>query len=254
MNLLNVRFTERSAKNERDFLEKAVAEDPNSAEAWGRLAGILASDYLNVWNGAGEAELGQARDALQKALALESDNPMALHAKGLILRAQDDHAGSRDAFRAVRIADPSIHCASAQEAAQEINLGNWNDDVRALLQHPIDHGQKDPSFGVFHSIFARGYFFDGKYSDAIPHLETSVKERPHLWYNRLYLVAAYQIMKNTTERDKALDDFRNEFPTFQLRDIEENEKRSPSPSSFVKNGRDVFHKYVTDAWNEHPPK
>ena len=255
MNLLNVRFTEKSTKRERDFIEDALKEDCNSAEAWGRLAGMYASDYLNGWNGAGASELKKAEDALEQALKLEPTNPMALHAQGLIERAKNNHTASRDAFRAAHAQDNGIHCAFAQEAAEEINLGNWNSNTRDLLQHAIDHGIKDPSHGVFYWIMARGYFFDKDYDSAIQFLERSVAERPNLWYNRLYLVAAYHILGRTKERDAALDDFRNQkqFSTFKITDLPAYESRSPDASPFVKDGRANFRENVTKAWNEYPP-
>jgi hypothetical protein len=68
------------------------------------------------------------------------------------------------------------------------------------------------------------------------------------------LVAAYYAVGNTTESKNELDRFYAEFPKFQFSDISENEKRALSPSPFVKNGRDAFHKNITDAWNANPPK
>ena len=254
MNLLNVRLTPTSTKRERDFIEAALSEDPTSVEAWGRLAGVYASDYLNCWNGAGDAELQKARDALAKAETIDKNNPMALHAKGLIARADNDHVASRDAFRAAHNAPDGagIHCAFAQEAAEEINIGNWNKAVQDLLDHAIGHGPNDPSLGVFYFIYARGYFFDQDYENAIVYLEQSIQARPNIWYNWLYLIAAYHIAGNTSKVIEKLKGFRDLNPKFQISDVAENEKRNKSNNAKVKAGRDLFRTKVTDAWNAHP--
>jgi TolB-like protein len=58
----------------RHALERSVALDPNSAEAWSALANVLMIDFLRYWNNATreqEQVIPVAEDAVQKAYAID---------------------------------------------------------------------------------------------------------------------------------------------------------------------------------------
>src|SRR5262249_15457069 len=75
----------------RQLLQRSLALDSSSAEAWARLGHIIANDHLNQWNKTGREQLGDADEAVRKALAIDPNLALAHLANGLIQRARGAH-------------------------------------------------------------------------------------------------------------------------------------------------------------------
>jgi tetratricopeptide (TPR) repeat protein len=68
--------------------ERALALDPHSVEAQGRLATALASRVLDDMSDTPRTDLEQARRLVEQALGTTPNDPLAHFAKGQLLRAQ----------------------------------------------------------------------------------------------------------------------------------------------------------------------
>jgi adenylate cyclase len=172
----------------RRALEESLSADPGSAEAWSELSSILASDYLNRWNGADAAVLDQAELAAQQALKIDPSLAFAHFANGFVHQAKGEHLEALECFDRAIEYDPNFARAYAYKGAQLVNVGRL-EEAPSLVMKAIELSPNDPSLGVFYWIIGRSYFFAGRYSDAIPWLQKSIEVRPNLWYNRLYLVS-----------------------------------------------------------------
>lgn len=185
----------------RKLLIQSVGLDPDSAEAWARLAELTASDYLNHWNGTGREQLGDAEAAVRKALLIDPNLALAHFVNGLILRARGEHHLALEAFDRTIDLNPNFALAYAQKADELIVIGRPG-EAQALVEQAIKLSPRDPSLGVCYWFVGRADFYLGRYDQAIPWLRKSVELRPNVWYNRLYLASAYALTGDIDEAQK----------------------------------------------------
>ena len=223
----------------RQFLEESLQRDPQSAESWSQLAGLLVNDYLNNWNEAkqsGEAGkdlLRRAEKALAEALKIDPTVAAAHLADGFIRRAKGDPQGALDAFdRAVQL-DRNSARANAQKANQLVMVGRPK-EAPPLVLKAIALSPGDPYVGTFYWVIGRAYFVMQDYDDAIVWLRRAVEVRPNVWYNRAYLLAAYAHLgrHEQPEGRTALSDYNGGFSGYtvqRIRDLYEKELPHTDP-------------------------
>jgi TolB-like protein/class 3 adenylate cyclase len=232
----------------RRFLEQAVRLDPNYGLAWAWLADVLVSDYLNGWNDAGTAQLGQAEGAVRHAIAIDPDLALSHYAEGFIHRAKGEHQAALVSFdRAIEI-NPNYARAYAQKGNELINVGRPA-EAPPLAERAIKLSPRDPSIGMFYWIIGKAHFFAGAYRDAIPWLQRSVEVRPNLWYGHLYLVGAHSLVGENATARKILDEFHSRFrdPRFTLAVVEAHERADPNDDPFYREGRRKLHDGLLEA-------
>ena len=84
-----------------DLLERALALDPRSPEAQGRLASVLAGRVMNNMSDSTTADLERAKALSERALASWPRSPIAHYAKGQALRAERRYAEAIPEYEAV---------------------------------------------------------------------------------------------------------------------------------------------------------
>ena len=231
-------ITPEHSKEARAYLEDSVRRDPQSAEAWGWLAEILAMQYVHRWNNAGKPELQQAEDALRKAQGLDPNIGQVYYAEGLIRRARGEHNAALEAFTRAFELDPTLTRALA-EKANELTLVGRPGEAPALIETAIKLSPHDPSLGGLYWIIGRAYFYSGNYPGAIPWLRKSVTLRPNDWFNRLHLVSAYALDGQTDEAKKVLQEFYGQprFTGYTLQKVEADFKATPNDNKLIVTGR-----------------
>jgi adenylate cyclase len=232
----------------RQLLQRSVSLDPNSAEAWARLAQVTISDHLNRWNDTGKEQVHDAEDAVRKALLIDPSNALAHVATGLIHRARGDHHSALEAFsRAIEL-DPNFAFAYAHKGSELIYVGRPA-ETPPLVEQALRLSPHDPHIGIFHWIVGRANFFTGQYDQAVLWLHKSVQARPNLWYNRLYLVSAYALLGKTEEAARALGEFNRRFPrpVYTLAVVKLHEDSNPNSDPAVVAARDKFHEGLLQA-------
>lgn len=226
----------------RQLLQRSIALDAGSAEAWARLGHIIVNDHLNQWNNTGRQRLRDAEEAAQKALLIDPNLALAHHANGLIQRARGAHHAALEAFsRAIEL-DRNFATAYAQKGNQFTLLG-CPAEAPPLVEQAIRLSPHDPSIGVFQWFIGRANFFAGRYDQAIPWLGKSVETRPYVWYNRLYLVSAYARSDMPQAAARALNEFNRRFPTpvCTVALVVAREGAEPNDDPVVVAARDKFH-------------
>jgi class 3 adenylate cyclase/TolB-like protein/Tfp pilus assembly protein PilF len=217
----------------RQFLEESLQRDPQSAESWSQLAGLLVNDYLNSWNEAkqsGEAGkdlLRRAEKALEEALKIDPTVAEAHLADGFIRRAKGDHQGALDAFDRAAQLDPNSARAYAQKANQLVMVGRPK-EAPPLVLKAIALSPRDPYAGTFYWVLGRAYFVMQNYDAAIVWLRKAVEVRPNVWYSRAYLLAAAAHLgrQEQPELRAALSDYNGKFSGYtvqRIRDLYEKE-------------------------------
>ncbi len=226
----------------RNLLIQAVHLDPGSAEAWARLGQLTASDYFNHWNATGRHQLGDAEEAVRKALLLDPNLALAHFANGFVQRARGEHHLAIEAFDHAIELNPSFALAYAQKADELILLGRPS-EAQPLVERAIKLSPRDPSLGMFYWFIGRANFFAGRYDQAIPWLRKSVEMRPNVWYNGLYLASAYALNQDIDEARKTLAAFNRRFsqPVYTVALVADQETTNPSSDPTVIAARDKFH-------------
>ena len=230
MSLYFAAITPEHSQQARRYLEEAVRRDPRSAEAWGWLAHIAATEYLRRWSGAGKEELREAEEAVRMALAIDPNLAQAHYAEGFVRRAIGEHEPALAAFtRAVEL-DRNFAAAYAERGNQLTLVGRPN-EAPAQVERAITLSPRDPSLPGFYWIIGRAHFFLGHYREAIPWLQKSIALRPIQWYTRLYLVSALYLSNQDEEARRAFQDFNNQkqFSGFTLARVKSEEAPNDNP-------------------------
>ena len=145
-NSLHDRFTAAATISSRELAEKALAVDPNYAFAWAILATALWYEGRLKMAGKDDPLIEQTRAAVDRALELDPDHPVALGVKALSLLA----------------------------------LGQW-DDALAKAEEGV---RKNPGSADSRAFMGFVLSSAGRPQDAIPAFDDAIRLNPHhpIWY------------------------------------------------------------------------
>jgi tetratricopeptide (TPR) repeat protein len=256
----NSLITPATSRFFREILEKALTNPVGvaprwAAEAWALLANILVNDVLQSWNYAGMVELNAAEDAVQNALAMDSNLVLAHHAKGLVFRARGDHRAALRAFERAVVLDGSFARAHAQRANELTLLGQPANALRSV-QAAIDLSPNDSALGTFLWIQGRAYFVSAQadatlYDAAIQSLEQAVQLWPTVWFTWAYLISA--LTRRDVNRARMVLAQFLEQPHFQgltLEDVNRYEKANPDDNELIVRARQAMREGLRTAGME----
>jgi len=217
----------------REILEKALTNPVGVAprwlaDAWALLANVLMNDYLNWWNDAGPEELKKADNAVQNALALNSELAFAHHVKGLIYRARGQSKEALRAFRKAKHLDSGFARAHAQFGNQKASLAREN-EVQDPLTKAMQLSPRHPASGYFYWGKGRAFFQQGDWPVAIEWLIKSVDALPTVWYNRCYLACARHNNGDIDAARQIMADFIND-PRFAQATFTRIKQLRPDPN------------------------
>lgn len=200
---------EKTLAARRDYKKAA-------AEAWAELAHVLMIDYLRGWNNASDANIVQAKDALQKADALDRSVALAHVAKAKIHEVEGNLEDEIKALDDALKLDFDLADAYAHKANAHILQGEA-EKAPELLTKAIQLSQGDPELGLCYWFMGRAYFHMKDYDPAIHWLKKSVDVRPTTWFSWAHLISAYAHKERLGEPEaKAdLDEYRRRFPAYR---------------------------------------
>lgn len=214
--------------------------ETSAAESSALIATSVLCDYLNRWNDAGAAEVAKAEMAMRHALTVKPDHFLGHYAKGFLHRTRGEHEAALAAFTDALKYNPSFARGHAQRGAELVYLGRPEEGI-AEVEKAIALNPNSSSLGMFHWIIGRAWFYMGKYAEAVPWLQRSVRLWPNLWYNRLYLVSAHAMLGNLAAARRTLRAFDRRFPGYTLARVTVEERSNPNGSRFMATGRRRFH-------------
>jgi adenylate cyclase len=211
------RVTPETTLTSRKALEEALRLDPNWAEAWSQLAYVLIIDFFRGWNAANNEVVETAKQAVDKAYAIDRSIALTHLAEGKIREIQGDFLGEVDALDEALRLDPNLFVAYAHKANAMILLGRVQ-EAPALLRKAIALSPRDPDIGLFYWFMGRAYFVMKDYNNAIHWLEMSVQVRPTTWFTWAHLISAYALTGRlqNEEAQAALNEYRAKFQNWPL--------------------------------------
>jgi adenylate cyclase len=213
------------------------------AEKDALLAITILCDYLNRWNEAGPAEVARAESAVDEALSIDPAFYLAHYARGFLCRAQGRHEEERAAFDETIRFNPDFARAHAQRGEALLYLGQAAEAIVAV-DEAIRRNPTSKIRGYFYWVKGRSYFYQQQYTEAIDWLKQSVRNWPHVWYNRAYLVSAHALSGNPGSRTAArrvLRSFNARFPGYTVTQVIDNERATPDNTQSFVAMRQRFH-------------
>jgi adenylate cyclase len=172
----------------RPLLEKAIALDPDYAEAYAALGWFYMTAVWNQWSDNPRADLERATELGQKALALDDTNSDAL-----TLMCESDWMHSHydqavaDGERAVTIT-PN-YATGYQALADTLIIYGKPEAAISAAQKAL---RLDPGGKNLHLMSVGiAYVLMGRYEDAVPILKESVTAYPNIMVTHISLIQAY---------------------------------------------------------------
>lgn len=214
-----------------------------TAEKDALLAITVVCDYLNRWNKAGRDEVARAQSAVEEALGIDPGFYLAHYARGFLYRARGQHADELAAFDETIRCNPDFARAHAQRGEALLYLGRAAEAI-AAVDEAIRRNPTSNIRGYFYWVKGRSHFFQQQYGEAIEWLERSVRNWPHVWYNRSYLVSAHALSENAGSRVSArrvLRALNGRIGEFTVARVIENEQATPDNTQSFVAMRERFH-------------
>ena len=218
----------REVKEARALFDRALAIDPNDADALAGSAEAYFEEYFYGWTDPQtdyEAKvLGQA----DRAIALDPNNVGAYLAKGwylsLVSHKYSEALGVTDAGLAV---NPNFVPLYIPRTVAEISLGRF-EQAKADAERAMRLSPRDPTIGVFHVIVGDAEISLGHFDAAIEECRKAIDSgfRPFFAYTNL--AAAYAHAGKMDEAKEVLAEARRLNPAITVKWMKEHTPNLPA--------------------------
>jgi adenylate cyclase len=169
---------------------QALALDPQSVEAQSRLATALASRLLDNMSDSTGADIEQAKQLVDRALAAAPESPIAHFAKAQLLRAQHRCEASIPEYETVLAGNRNVLAAIGNIGRCKIYLGQLDDAV-ALEEQAIRLSPRDPFLGIWYFRIGQARLLQSRTDEAISWLEKANNQNAAYPFVHVWLAAAY---------------------------------------------------------------
>jgi TolB-like protein len=194
-------FSSESYKTAKTLLDKAIAHDPNSAEAHLVLSVIHYHDAILGFVKDSEASSNLAHKLALRAIRLDDQNEYAHWALGLSCLALARHEESIAALE--RAIELNPNCSVAYGSlGSALNMVGRIDEAIGYNEIAIRSNPRDPSIFFRFTGIGSSHFLAGRYDAAIEWAKKAVHRMP-TWYLGHYLLAASHIQLNHLAEAKA---------------------------------------------------
>ena len=184
------------------LFKQALALDPDSLEAKGRLALMLAIRAMETWSDSIVADLARAEVLIGQVLAALPLDPLAHHAKGSVLRVQGRPEEAIAEFETVLAFDRNSTSALFQLGWCKAMTGAL-DEVIPLAERLIRLSPRDPQLANWYARIGWVHLLRSRFEEAILWLEKAHSANPRFLLPCAYLASAYAL-KGETERAPTL--------------------------------------------------
>ena len=170
--------------------ECALALDPRSVEARGRLAHSLVSRVLDGMADSAAADLARAEGLVERALASSPRYAPAHFVKGHLLRAQNRWGEAIPEYEMVLASNRNSAVALSRLGWCKLYVGSI-EEVIPLVEQAIRLSPRDPGIGSFYQLIGTVHLLLSRTYEAIVWLEKTRSAMPTVPMNRSRLAAAY---------------------------------------------------------------
>jgi TolB-like protein/class 3 adenylate cyclase/Flp pilus assembly protein TadD len=173
--------------------ERALALDPQSAEAQSRLASTLAGRVMNVMSDSATDDLERAKALSKQALASWPRSPIAHYAMGQALRAERRYAEAIPEYEAVLALNPNYALSFFNIGQCKLVTGSIDETI-PLTERAIRLSPRDPfALGTWYSLIGVVHLLQSRTNEAIIWLEKARSHSPAHAIIRANLASAYAI-------------------------------------------------------------
>ncbi|HMD64344.1 MAG TPA: winged helix-turn-helix domain-containing tetratricopeptide repeat protein [Stellaceae bacterium] len=181
------------------LLERALALDPQSAEAKSRLASVLMGRVLNNMTDSAAADLERAKALSEQALASSPRSPLAHYSKGQVLRVQRRYAEAISEYEAVLASDRNSAYSFYNIGQCKLFTGLIEETI-PLTERAIRLSPRDPfALGSWYQQIGLVHLLQSRTDEAIIWLEKARNHSPAHSGIRANLASAYAL-NGETER------------------------------------------------------
>jgi adenylate cyclase len=181
-----------------DLFKRALARDPDSAEAQNWLALALLGRVLGERSGSSAADIARAEGLVAQALPTSPNSPLAHYAKGNLLRAKRRYADAIPEYEVVIALDRNSASAYASLGQCKFFTGSL-EEVVPLVERAIRLSPRDRGLGFWYGIIGRNYLLQSRTDDAIFWSEKARSAAPDHPFPHTLLASAYGL-KGESER------------------------------------------------------
>ena len=201
-----------------DCYERALTLDPGSVEAQCLLAGTLATRVIEIETGSAAADIVRAAGLIERALATSPLDPLAHHAKGLLMRAQNRPEEAMPEFETVLAFDPNSTTALHLLGWCKFLTGSI-DEVIPLAEQAIRLNPRDPFIANRYVRIGMIHLLQSRTDEAIIWLEKARNANPRGNYTRAFLASAYSLKGEPDQAVAELAEARRLFGDDRLSSI-----------------------------------
>jgi adenylate cyclase len=205
-------FNKKSNREAQVLLEKVIALDPNNDLALSDLAASHTFGLMWNWYDAPAEALEAARDAAQKAVAINDRNVPALLALGHVDLASgkfDDAVGKARKALALAPNSPEAHGFLGYFLMRS---GEWEEAMEEL-ETAIRLGPRNPSNAIWYSCMSAALFQEHRYEESIKWCEDAIKDLPNaLPAVHRPMAASYAMLGRMDEARAAMEHLKARVP------------------------------------------
>ena len=210
-------FTSKDKTNAaRALFERALAIDPNNAQAIHGVATMYSQEYLFGWGSPGTDYDAKILGPLDRAIALDPDDVGSYVNKSVYL------AQSRRPEEALRVANaglainPNITYLYMARAFAELALGRF-EEAKSDTQQAIRLSPRDPFITFFHVLLGDTEIGAGRPEAAIVEYQKALDAGDHTYWVYANLAAAYALVGKMNEAKPLVAETLRVNPNFTVK-------------------------------------
>ena len=193
--------TRSSLAEGSDWLERALALHPGSAEAQSWLAANLAGRVLANMTDSAAADIERAKGLSEQALTASPHSPLTHYAKGQVLRAQRRYAEAIPEYETVLTSNRNWVYAFFALGQCKLYTGSIQEAI-PLTEQAIRLSPRDPNLGIWYENIGLVHLLQSRLDEASIWLERARSANPQHPAPHARLASAYAL-KGETERATA---------------------------------------------------
>ncbi|MGO8919889.1 MAG: adenylate/guanylate cyclase domain-containing protein [Stellaceae bacterium] len=203
------------ARDARALFEAALRLDERNVRALIGLAGTHTTDVMGFMSDNAPEQIELAEAAIDKALSLAPDDPLAHHCRAQVLYAR---RAPEAALREIELAlalDRNLVWSYALGGMIKIFLGRA-DETAADVATAMRLSPREPGLAVWHLMIGGADLFLGRLDAAVEQLRKSSGMNPNFGLAFVFLAAAFALAGNNAEAAEAWAAGRRLLPNFTI--------------------------------------